>query len=211
MTSRSTRLLIKGIDMKRGFVKKAIKTAAGAAAIMLVLGVTKLPEQEEIVEEPRYGISMDRYIQEKAAELMEEEKLTATRLRDAEKPQKVTITKAEEQMLLKLTMAEAGGEDLEGKALVMRVVLNRVLDPEFPSTVEGVICQQDQFSPIWDGRYYDMVPDSDCYIALNMVQGGWDESHGATYFRTAVDGPTWHSEALTTLFTHGGHTFFKEA
>lgn len=211
MTSKSTRSLIKGIDMKRGFVKKAIKTAAGAAVIMLALGVTKLPEQEEIVEEPRYGISMERYIEEKAAELREEETLTAVRLRDAEKPQKVTITKSEEQMLLKLTMAEAGGEDLEGKALVMRVVLNRVLDPEFPSTVEGVICQKDQFSPIWDGRYYDMVPDSDCHIALAMVQGGWDESHGATYFRTNSDGPTWHSEALTTLFTHGGHTFFKEA
>lgn len=211
MTSRSTRLLIKGIDMKRGFVKKAIKTAAGAAAIMLVLGVTKLPEQEEIVEEPRYGISMERYIEEKAAELREEETLTAVRLRDAEKPQKVTITKSEEQMLLKLTMAEAGGEDLEGKALVMRVVLNRVLDPAFPSTVEGVICQVGQFSPLWDGRYYDMVPDDDCYIALSMVQGGWDKSYGATYFRTNMDGATWHSENLTTLFTHGGHTFFKEA
>ena len=81
---------------------------------------------------------------------------------------------------MKLTMAEAGGEDLEGKALVMRVVLNRVLDPEFPSTVEGVICQSGQFSPLSDGRYFDMIPDDDCHIALAMVQGGWDESYGAT-------------------------------
>ena len=195
--------------MKRGFVKKAIKTAAGAAAIMLVLGVTKLPEQEEIVEESHYGISMERYVAEQAAAIREEEQLTATRIRNAEKPKKVTITKAEEQMLLKLTMAEAGGEDLEGKALVMRVVLNRVLDPEFPSTVEGVICQSGQFSPLSDGRYFDMIPDDDCHIALAMVQGGWDESYGATYFRTNSATPTWHSEALTTLFTHGGHTFYR--
>lgn len=197
--------------MRRAFLKRATKVAAGAAVIMIMLGATKLPKQEEIIEEPHYGISMERYVAEQAAAIREEEQLTATRIRDAEKPKKVTITKAEEQMLLKLTMAEAGGEDLEGKALVMRVVLNRVLDPEFPDTVEGVICQKDQFSPMWDGRYYDMIPDDDCHIALAMVQGGWDESYGATYFRTNMDGSTWHSENLMTLFTHGGHTFFKEA
>lgn len=194
--------------MRRRFVKRAIKTAAGAAAIMLVLGATALPKQEEEPVEPRYGIKMERYIEEQAAAIREEELLSSTRIREAEKPKEVTITKSEEQMLLKLAMAEAGGEDLEGKALVMRVVLNRVIDPAFPSTVEGVICQSGQFSPLSDGRYYDMVPDEQCYIALSMVQGGWDESHGATYFRTNSDTPTWHSEALTTLFTHGNHTFY---
>lgn len=197
--------------MKRGFVKKAIKTAAGAAAIMLALSVTALPKQEEKVIEPRYGIKMERYIAEQAAVIREEEQLTVSRIKDAEPNKSVTITKAEEQMLLKLTMAEAGGEDLEGKALVMRVVLNRVLDPSFPNTVEGVICQENQFSPLWDGRYFDMIPDEQCYIALAMINGGWDESYGATYFRTNMDGATWHSENLVTLFTHGGHTFFKEA
>ena len=194
--------------MRRRFVKRAIKTAAGAAAIMLVLGATALPKQEEEPVEPRYGIKMERYIEEQAAAIREEELLSSTRIREAEKPKEVTITKSEEQMLLKLAMAEAGGGDLEGKALVMRVVLNRVIDPAFPSTVEGVICQSGQFSPLSDGRYYDMVPDEQCYIALSMVQGGWDESHGATYFRTNSDTPTWHSEALTTLFTHGNHTFY---
>jgi len=194
--------------MKRRFVKRAIKTAAGAAAVMLVLGSLPQRQEEEPVE-AHYGIKMERYVAEQAAAIREEELLSSTRIREAEKPKEVTITKSEEQMLLKLAMAEAGGEDLEGKALVMRVVLNRVIDPEFPSTVEAVICQKDQFSPIWDGRYYDMVPDSDCYIALNMVQGGWDESYGATYFRTNSDVPTWHSESLTTLFTHGNHTFYR--
>lgn len=196
--------------MKRGFVKKAIKTAAGAAAIMLVLGALP-PAEQEVEVEPHYGIRMDRYIAEQAAAIREEEQLTVSRIKDAEASKSVTITKAEEQMLLKLTMAEAGGEDLEGKALVMRVVLNRVLDPEFPNTVEAVICQTGQFSPLSDGRYFDMIPDDDCYIALSMVQGGWDKSYGATYFRTNMDGATWHSENLVTLFSHGGHTFFKEA
>lgn len=193
--------------MRRRFVKSAIKTAAGTAAIMLMLGA--FPQRQEEVREPHYGISMERYVAEQAAAIREEELLSSTRIREAEKPKKVTITKSEEQMLLKLTMAEAGGEDLEGKALVMRVVLNRVLDSAFPNTVEEVITQAGQFSPLWDGRYYDMVPDEQCYIALAMINGGWDKSYGATYFRTNMDGPTWHSEALTTLFTHGNHTFYR--
>lgn len=201
---------MKGRKMRRAFLTKGIKAAAGAAVIMLMLGAI-LPAEKEVEVEPHCGINMERYVAEQAAAIREEELLTVARIKDAEASKSVTITKAEEQMLLKLTMAEAGGEDLEGKALVMRVVLNRVLDPEFPSTVEGVICQSGQFSPLSDGRYFDMIPDDDCYIALSMVQGGWDKSYGATYFRTNMDGATWHSENLVTLFTHGGHTFFKEA
>lgn len=192
---------------RRALVKAAIKTAMGAAAAMLLIGAIPQKQEEEPVE-AHYGIKMERYIEEQASALREEELLTVARVKDAEKPKEVTITKSEEQMLLKLTMAEAGGEDLEGKALVMRVVLNRVLDSAFPNTVEEVITQAGQFSPLWDGRYYDMVPDEQCYIALAMINGGWDKSYGATYFRTNMDGPTWHSEALTTLFTHGNHTFY---
>jgi len=73
-----------------------------------------------------------------------------------------------------------------------------------------VICQQGQFSPMQDGRYYDMIPDEECEKALYMVMHGWNESQGATYFRTAVHDATWHSENLKELFTHGNHTFYKE-
>ena len=45
----------------------------------------------------------------------------------------------EAYMLEKITMAEAEGEDTEGKALVMLVVLNRVWSDEFPGTIEDVI------------------------------------------------------------------------
>lgn len=52
------------------------------------------------------------------------------------------------QMLLKIAMAEAEGESVEGKALVMLVVLNRVWSDEFPGTIEEVIFQPKQFSPV---------------------------------------------------------------
>ena len=65
--------------------------------------------------------------------------------------------------LAKIAMAEAESEDTEGKALVMLVVLNRVWDDEFPDTIEEVIFQKGQFSPISNGRYDEVEPDEDCY------------------------------------------------
>ena len=112
--------------------------------------------------------------------------------------------------LAKLAMAEAESEDTKGKALVMLVVLNRVLDDEFPNTIEEVIFQKGQFSPISNGRYDEVEPDEDCYRALQLIQtDGWDESRGATYFESKSDS-TWHSENLTFLFKHGKHYFYKE-
>lgn len=179
--------------------------AVAAAVMMLMLG--RAPESRtEVTMEPHCGISMERYQAEMAAVLREEEELT----RSSGRREVLSLSEESADMLMKIAMAEAGGEDLTGKALVMNVVVNRIRDKEFPDTVEGVIFQPGQFSPISDGRYYDMVPDEDCHKALYMVVNGWDESQGATYFRTNVSGETWHSEALQKLFTHGNHTFFKE-
>ena len=179
--------------------------AVVAAVMMLMLG--RAPESRtEVTMEPHCGISMERYQAEMAAVLREEEELT----RSSGRREVLSLSEESADMLMKIAMAEAGGEDLTGKALVMNVVVNRIRDKEFPDTVEGVIFQPGQFSPISDGRYYDMVPDEDCHKALYMVVNGWDESQGATYFRTNVSGETWHSEALQKLFTHGNHTFFKE-
>lgn len=119
---------------------------------------------------------------------------------------------AEESYLLaKLAMAEAESEDTEGKALVMLVVLNRVWDDEeFPNTIEEVIYQPGQFSPISNGRFDRVEPDADCWAALDLImQDKWDESYGATYFESKSES-TWHSENLTFLFRHGKHYFYTD-
>lgn len=118
---------------------------------------------------------------------------------------------AEESYLLaKIAMAEAEGEDTEGKAYVMLTILNRVWDDEFPNSIERVIYQSGQFSSVENGRFDEVEPDEDCYKALSMVQTQkWDESHGATYFESESES-TWHSNNLKFLFRHGNHYFYKE-
>lgn len=60
--------------------------------------------------------------------------------------------------LAKIAMAEAEGEDTEGKALVILVVLNRVWSDEFPDTIEGVITEDTQFTAYGNGRYDRVEP-----------------------------------------------------
>lgn len=116
-------------------------------------------------------------------------------------------------ILLKLAMAEAESESVEGKALVMLVALNRVWSDQFPDSIEEVVFQRYngvwQFSPVAEGgRYWTAEPDAGCYEALELVMGGWDESQGALYFEsTGRDG--WHSRNLEFLFEAGGHKFYR--
>lgn len=117
----------------------------------------------------------------------------------------------ESYMLCKIAMAEAEGEDTEGKALVMLVVLNRVWSDDFPDTIEGVITEGGQFTAYENGRYDRVEPNEDCYRALEMVQAEqWNESQNATYFEKSTEEATWHNTHLKELFTHGNHTFYTK-
>ena len=113
-------------------------------------------------------------------------------------------------LLAKIAMAEAEGEDVEGKALVILVVLNRVWSGKFPDSIPEVIFQDGQFSPVSNGRFDRVEPDRECYEALELIQlNKWDESQGALYFES--DGKSnWHRNNLHFLFQHGNHYFYTD-
>ena len=112
--------------------------------------------------------------------------------------------------LCKIAMAEAEGEDVEGKALVMMVILNRVADNRFPNTIHGVIFANNQFTPVSDGRYDAVEPSDECWEALDMIMyDNWDKSQGALFFDSCTNQDNWHSRNLEYLFTHGKHRFYK--
>ncbi|MCC8066039.1 MAG: cell wall hydrolase [Clostridiales bacterium] len=116
----------------------------------------------------------------------------------------------ESEILVRIAMAEAEGEGTYGKALVMKVVLNRVMSDEFPDSIEAVVFEEGQFSTVSDGgRYYTVEPDEECYEALGMVEAGWDETQGALYFESC-NGDSWHSRNLDFLFQYGNHKFYTE-
>lgn len=115
------------------------------------------------------------------------------------------------QMLMKIAMAEAEGEGIKGKAMVMAVVLNRVDSPDFPNNVHDVIFQEYkgvyQFSPVEDGRYYEIEPDIDCHIALAEIERGEYDTVDALYFENAK--ASWQQGNCEYLGTIGNHRFYK--
>lgn len=122
--------------------------------------------------------------------------------------QAATISDSDANILCKIAMAEAEDQGVKGMALVMNVVMNRVNSKAWPNTVEGVVFQKGQFTPVSNGRYYKMTPSAASKEALQWVRNGWDESQGAMYF-CANGSSAWHANNLTYLFTYKGHTFYK--
>lgn len=121
-------------------------------------------------------------------------------------------------LLAKIAMAEAEGEGVEGKAMVIMVVLNRVWADGFPNSIEDVIFDYSeekdiyQFSPVAPGgRWWTTEPDEECYEALRIIMvEKWDESEGALYFEATYNREdTWHSENLEYIKTVGNHNFYK--
>lgn len=129
----------------------------------------------------------------------------------AETPENEATETSDEYLLAKLAMAEAEGEPIEGKLMVIRTVLNRVEDPDFPNTVEEVIFQEGQFEPVEEGgRWWTVEPDDECMMAAAIAMAGWDKSDGALYFEAVSNGTdTWHSRNLTYIATVGNHNFYK--
>ena len=101
--------------------------------------------------------------------------------------------------------------------LVANVVLNRMMNEQFPDTVSEVVFQNEkgvaQFSPVSDGAYYQVEISEETMQAVERALLGEDISQGALYFaaRKYADRNKmrWFDENLTYLFAHGGHEFFK--
>lgn len=149
--------------------------------------VTRTKQQEEIaIQEPDIPI--------------ESRKITGSMDLDSE----------DAYLLAKIAMAEAEGEDVKGKALVILVVLNRVWSDKFPDSISEVIFQDGEFSPVGSGRFDRLEPSRECYEALEMVWlNQWDESQGALYFESKGKSD-WHRNNLKYLFRHGNHYFYTD-
>lgn len=129
----------------------------------------------------------------------------------------MAATKEEVKMLEQIVEAEATGEDIKGKILVANVIFNRIMDNEFPDTVQEVIFQKVgddyQFSPIADKRYWKVKVTQETKDAVQRAVNGEDYSEGALFFmarKLARKSSTkWFDNNLKWLFKHGAHEFYK--
>lgn len=188
--------------MRRGMKRKLKVYAVDAAMLFLAVQITITFNSGSVRAETARSNSQEDFKNiEYQPESVETEKPALIHSRDW------GIEDAE--ILLRIAMAEAEGEGVEGKAYVMLVVLNRVWSDGFPGTIVEVVFQEGQFTPVNDeGRYWNVTPDEECYEAYDMILHGWDESEGALYFCTS-GGSSWVEQNREYLYTVGNHNFYR--
>lgn len=127
------------------------------------------------------------------------------------------ITEKEFQEFVRVVEAEVTGEDPFGvgyeeafnsKLRVAQVILNRVESPDFPDTVHDVIFQKNAFTPLVDGRYWEVeisqVTIDVCRKAL--LTATEDITNGCEFFSSGTNYCKYGSYVFTDSV---GHSFFK--
>jgi N-acetylmuramoyl-L-alanine amidase len=126
---------------------------------------------------------------------------------DAKELKVTEVSYEDAQMLMKIAQAEAGNQGIEGMSAVMRVVLNRVKNGDYPDTIEEVIKQPYQFESFNNGSYEKAEPSIDCHLALANVEKGMSADKEIIGFETVENG-----ESLTRYFDYAytirDHNFY---
>ncbi len=97
-------------------------------------------------------------------------------------------TNREVKLLASIIFCEAGNQSYSGKLAVGCVVMNRKRSSRFPNSVEGVIRQRGQFSPVAAGKFkrelaryrkgsYEKGVRAECVRAAKAALSGQDYVH----------------------------------
>lgn len=120
----------------------------------------------------------------------------------------VEVSYEDAQCLMKIAEAEAGNQSVEGMALVMKTILNRVEDEDFPDTVYGVISQPGQFETYVSGQYGITEPSEKAHLALAEIETGMFADDTVIAFEVA--GNRILDKYFFYAFTLGGHDFYTK-
>ncbi|MGL4990582.1 MAG: cell wall hydrolase [Sarcina sp.] len=122
----------------------------------------------------------------------------------------LNISQDDLELMAKVVHAESKGEPFEGKVAVASVILNRVIDPNFPSSIKGVITQKNAFSCVQNG-IINTIPNSDSYNAVMEAIKGNDPTNKALYFYNPdIATCNWmHKIQKKNVQSIGRHVFFE--
>lgn len=115
--------------------------------------------------------------------------------------------KAEIELLCQLVEAEAGGCTKEQKKNVAFVVFNRLSDERYPSTIEEVILQKNQFSTVTNGVIFDKVPSGETIQAVYEAFEEAGEKENIIFFETLNSNV--HQAYAKEVFCDGAHKFYR--
>ena len=102
--------------------------------------------------------------------------------------------------------AESGNQPLEGMIAVGNVVMNRTKNPIFPDSIQSVIFQKNQFTPVKNGTI-NLTPNPESVLAAKICLEGTVFLPTALYFNSA-NRTSWAAKNKTYITTIGSHAFY---
>ncbi len=129
----------------------------------------------------------------------------------------IKVSNSDYQVLLTIVEAEVGTEDLNTRMMIANTIINRMLHDYYPDTIEEVVFQNDgkvyQFSPIQDGRYWEVTASKKTIEAVDNALAGYDNSQGALAFVnrdiTNPDIMKWFDDNLIFVAKYGKVEYFR--
>lgn len=119
------------------------------------------------------------------------------------------------EILYKITEAEGTGQSIESKENIVSSIINRIYDSNFPSTIEDIVFQEGQYSPIGDKRYYTVTVTEETKEAVHNVIDN-DVGHDCIYFCNYDNVKSsklrrWFDNSLEFVFKDdSGHSYYRE-
>ena len=115
----------------------------------------------------------------------------------------ISVSNDDIELLALVTMAEAEGENEEGKRMVIDTILNRVDSEHFDNTIGEVIYAPNQFTSMRNGRV------DRCYVADDIYQLVIEELTNRTNYDVLYFTAYQYGAYGTPMFQIGNHYFSK--
>ena len=115
----------------------------------------------------------------------------------------ISVSNEDIELLALVTMAEAEGENEEGKRMVIDTILNRVDSERFDNTISEVIYAPNQFTSMRNGRV------DRCYVADDICQLVIEELTNRTNYDVLYFTAYQYGAYGTPMFQIGNHYFSK--
>ena len=127
----------------------------------------------------------------------------------------IEFNDTELEILYKITEAEGTGQSIESKENIVSSIINRIYDSNFPSTIEDIVFQEGQYSPIGDKRYYTVTVTEETKEAVhNVIDNG--VNHDCIYFCNYKKVKSsklrkWFDNSLKFVFKDdSGHSYYRD-
>ncbi|WP_100401198.1 cell wall hydrolase [Bacillus sp. FJAT-44742] len=126
----------------------------------------------------------------------------------SDKPYEGDVTEEEKRLLSQIVTAEAAGEPYEGQVAVAEVVLNRVDSSKFPDTIQDVVYEPGQFSPVLDGSINQPPVESADHAVEEALETGGSGNDSLFFYNPEIATTHWNATREETM-TIGNHVFSK--